>query len=564
MSTSCQPETQAKNNASTRCAPTPDSRYSLANAVEECPDRLTLRCRMTEIRRSPNSRTLPRVARARHEPPTLRIVDAGPAVIDPAAAPTSSGAPTWANRYRIRLVSTDLAVILFAVLGAFAARFWWGGSAAHLPEFAAGYWMLAAIIVTAWALSLSAMHTRNSRVVGIGLAEYRNVVYASVLSFGLLAIALAILDVRVARGFFVLALPIGLVGLLVNRWLWRTWLVRQRSRGQFVSRAIVVGKANDVKHVIGQIDRKAASVYQIIGAAIDVDGSDTVTVNSRRIAVVSDLNSVARVAGELNVDVVIVAGHPGSGDHFIRDLGWDLEGTGAELVVASQLTNVAGPRIHFRPVDGLPLMHVELPHYEGGKHVMKRALDVAASGVALLFLIPVMLIIALLIRHDSEGPVLFRQERVGKGGHTFFILKFRSMVRTAEDDLAGLLEKNEGAGVLFKLKKDPRITRVGQTLRKYSLDELPQLWNILIGEMSLVGPRPPLMAEVENYEDRVHRRLYIKPGLTGMWQVNGRSNLDWDESVRLDLYYVENWSLIGDLVIIWRTFRVLVHPVGAY
>ena len=144
------------------------------------------------------------------------------------------------------------------------------------------------------------------------------------------------------------------------------------------------------------------------------------------------------------------------------------------------------------------------------------------------------------------------------------MLKFRSMIRTAEDDLAGLLDRNEGAGVLFKIKNDPRITPVGRVLRKYSLDEIPQLWNILKGDMSLVGPRPPLQSEVASYEPHVHRRLYIKPGLTGMWQVNGRSNLDWDESVRLDLYYVENWSLMGDLVIMWRTLKVLRNASGAY
>jgi lipopolysaccharide/colanic/teichoic acid biosynthesis glycosyltransferase len=138
------------------------------------------------------------------------------------------------------------------------------------------------------------------------------------------------------------------------------------------------------------------------------------------------------------------------------------------------------------------------------------------------------------------------------------------MVATATDDLAGLLDRNEGSGVLFKLRNDPRVTRVGRVLRKYSLDELPQLWNILKGDMSLVGPRPPLQSEVNAYEEHVGRRLYIKPGLTGMWQVNGRSDLSWQESVRLDLYYVENWSLIGDLVILWRTLRVLTHPVGAY
>src|SRR5690606_27328321 len=146
----------------------------------------------------------------------------------------------------------------------------------------------------------------------------------------------------------------------------------------------------------------------------------------------------------------------------------------------------------------------------------------------------------------------FRQERVGRDGRTFTMIKFRSMVQTAEQDLAALLEKNEGAGLLFKLKDDPRITAVGSFLRKYSLDELPQLWNIFVGDMSIVGPRPPLPREVSEYEAHVNRRLYIKPGLTGLWQISGRSDLSWEESVRLDLYYVENWSLAGDLVIMWR------------
>jgi exopolysaccharide biosynthesis polyprenyl glycosylphosphotransferase len=210
-------------------------------------------------------------------------------------------------------------------------------------------------------------------------------------------------------------------------------------------------------------------------------------------------------------------------------------------------------------------MHVELPQYEGGKHVLKRAFDIAASGAALLFLMPLMVIIGLLVRRGSPGPILFRQERVGRCGTPFYMLKFRSMVQNAEDDIASLLDQNQGAGgVLFKMKNDPRVTKVGQFLRTYSLDELPQLWNIFVGEMSLVGPRPPLRSEVANYEDRVHRRLYIKPGLTGMWQVNGRSDLDWDESVRLDLYYVENWSLAGDIMIMLRTVKVLLRADGAY
>ena len=261
---------------------------------------------------------------------------------------------------------------------------------------------------------------------------------------------------------------------------------------------------------------------------------------------------------------MIVAGPGKGGGKYIQELGWQLEESATELILTTGLTNVAGPRIHARPVEGLPLMHVELPQYTGARHTLKRLFDIAASASALLFLLPVFLLLAILIKRDSPGKVLFRQERVGKGGKKFLMVKFRSMVESAEDDLSGLLDQNEGAGMLFKMQHDPRVTEVGRWMRKYSLDELPQFWNILKGDMSLVGPRPPLQREVDGYKNRVHRRLYIKPGLTGMWQTNGRSELNWQDSVRLDLYYVENWSLAGDLIIIWRTALQMIRPVGAY
>lgn len=515
---------------------------------------------MTGVRSERVGVRLPRESR----PPRLRLVET-PAPADiRGTAPTTVAAPVWVRRYRMILTLTDIGIIVTSILTAFVARFFWGETLESFSAIAVNYWMTTLLTIVTWIIMLAVHHTRDARVVGVGVAEYRGVVNASVLTFGLLAILFIVLKFDVARGFFVTALPVGLLGLLLGRWLWRRWLQAQRKSGNYLARALVVGSMADVQYVIGQIDRHKVSAFHVIGAAIDDDGVRTVSVNSREVAIVSNLDSVADAAAGLDVDTVIVAGQPEGGSTFIRDLGWDLEGSAAELVVASRLTNVAGPRIHFRPVEGLPLMHVELPQYSGGKHVMKRALDVLAAGGALLVLAPLFLVIGLLVRNDGPGPVLFRQERVGRGGHTFHMLKFRSMVETAEDDLAGLLDKNEGAGVLFKMKNDPRVTPIGRVLRKYSLDELPQLWNILVGEMSLVGPRPPLQSEVASYEDRVHRRLYIKPGLTGMWQVNGRSNLAWDESVRLDLYYVENWSLTGDLVIMWRTLKVLRNASGAY
>ncbi|ELT45968.1 undecaprenylphosphate glycosylphosphotransferase [Arthrobacter nitrophenolicus] len=234
------------------------------------------------------------------------------------------------------------------------------------------------------------------------------------------------------------------------------------------------------------------------------------------------------------------------------------------LIMAPALTDVAGPRIHTQQVAGLPLIHVTTPTLEGGQRVAKRLFDIVVSALLILLAAPAMACVAVLVKLDSPGPILFRQERVGIEGRHFRMLKFRSMVVDAESKLQELADQNEGSGPLFKMKNDPRITRIGGALRRFSIDELPQLFNVFSGSMSLVGPRPPLPREVEAYESDVRRRLLVKPGVTGLWQVSGRSNLSWQDSVRLDLYYVENWSLAGDLVIILRTVRAVFHSTGAY
>lgn len=478
--------------------------------------------------------------------------------------PAASSDAFWGRRFHRDLVVSDTAIISLALVASLFDRFGLRPETVDIAGIRVEYGFVAATIGGVWLLLLSAYRTRNVRVLGMGIAEYKGVVNASLFAFGILAIAFTTFQVEIVRGFFLLALPIGLAGLVLERWTWRRWLNHMRNSGRYLSRAVVVGDAAEVDYVVRQIDKKSGAAYRIVGMAIPQGASVNVSFAESPVPVISNLDGVAAAARAIGVDAVIVAGTPSGGSTFVRDLGWELEGIGAELIVASNLTNVAGPRIHFRPVEGLPLMHVELPQFEGGKHVLKRAFDVVLASVALIMLAPLFLVIAIAIRRDSEGPVLFRQERVGRNGQTFRMLKFRSMVQTAESDLLELRDKNEGSGLLFKMKDDPRVTAVGRVLRKYSLDELPQFWNVLLGDMSLVGPRPPLRTEVESYASHVHRRLYIKPGLTGMWQVNGRSDLSWEESVRLDLYYVENWSLTGDIIILWRTFRVLIRPVGAY
>lgn len=489
------------------------------------------------------------------------------------AARRISSEQSWARLYRARLFATDTLIILASAFGAtFLPQGLPSGAAGTVAQF--GSFTAALLIAATWLSALAVYHTRDARVVGIGVAEYRRVVSATAITFGLLAILFLLAEADIARERFVLALPAGMVCVLLSRWAWRHWLIRQRSFDHYLSRALVVGRFDDVECVVRQIHQKSGAAYNVVGAALDTGrrtGARKDAELMRRISpadhevpVVSDISGAAEAAARLGVDTVIVAGRALSSGDFVRRLAWKLEGTATELVLASPLTDIAGPRIHFRPVEGLPLIHVEIPQFEGGKHVLKRAFDFFASGLALIVLSPLFLAIAVAVRLEDRGPALFSQERVGRNGERFRIFKFRSMTVGAETQLAELREQNDGQGPLFKLRDDPRVTRIGRFLRRHSLDELPQLFNVFLGDMSLVGPRPPLPAEVAGYENDVNRRLYIKPGLTGMWQVNGRSDLSWEESVRLDLYYVENWSLTGDLVLLWRTLKVLAHPVGAY
>jgi len=225
---------------------------------------------------------------------------------------------------------------------------------------------------------------------------------------------------------------------------------------------------------------------------------------------------------------------------------------------------VSGPRTTIRPTAGLTLLHVDHPQLSGPRQVLKEVFDRFVAGVALVLLAPLFAAVAAAIRLGDNGPALFTQTRVGKDGRPFKIYKFRTMVVDAEQRLAELQSSNDLDGVLFKMRRDPRITAIGARLRKWSVDELPQLINVFRGEMSLVGPRPALPEEAARYADHVRRRLVVKPGLTGMWQVNGRSNLSWDETVRLDLRYVENWSFALDLQILWKTLPVIFRGSGAY
>jgi exopolysaccharide biosynthesis polyprenyl glycosylphosphotransferase len=478
------------------------------------------------------------------------------------ARPLASGSQ-WRRRYSRKLRLTDAVLIAGTVAG--SALWLYAVVQEKLSIPASTYGLVAVLIAAVWFGMTVLLRTRDPRLTGIGAGEYRRLTEASAVTFGLAALSQAAFDVPVPKEFFLMTWPAGVAILLTGRWLWRRWLNAQSRSGHYLYKVVVLGQPKDVRYVVSQIGKKSGPAYDVVGVVLE-DPTKTLAFASGKdsLPILGTMDSVPEAVQSGGADAVIVAGHLHRGSTYIQELSWELEKASTELIVASALTNVAGPRIRVRPVEGLPLMHVELPTFSGGRHMVKRAMDVLGSLAALIVLTPLLAAIALAVRLDSPGPAFFAQDRVGKDGRTFRMYKFRSMKINAEAELARLRHLNEGNGVLFKLREDPRVTLVGHWIRRFSLDELPQLYNVLRGDMSLVGPRPPLHSEVSQYESHTHRRLFIKPGCTGLWQINGRSDLDWDESVRLDLYYVENWSVLGDLIIMWRTVKIMLNPVGAY
>jgi exopolysaccharide biosynthesis polyprenyl glycosylphosphotransferase len=472
-----------------------------------------------------------------------------------------AGARARQRGYVWSLILLDSAVVTLAVMGGYLARFRGDRPIGNeIPYFAV--WIG---LIGVWLLSLRLMRCYDDRVLGYGADEYRRVGSASLRLAGVVAITGYIADVGVARGFLGISFILGTVGLLGARWGSRKWLHHARKRGLGWShRVLVVGDPAHVNELVHQLRREPYAGYQVVGACIPDALVAPVSQRLGDVPVVGSFRTITDAAQEVNADTVAVTASGGMTSPWLRRVGWLLEGTGVDLVVAPALTDVAGPRIHTRPVAGLPLIHVEAPEFRGGRKVVKYTVDRAMALFATLAVLPLLLLIAAAIKLDSRGPVFFRQVRVGQGGREFGVYKFRSMVVDADRMQHHLTGHNETDGLMFKMRRDPRVTRVGRFLRKWSLDELPQLFNVLLGTMSLVGPRPPLPAEVARYSGDVRRRLLVKPGMTGLWQVSGRSDLSWEDGIRLDLYYVENWSLAADLSILWKTAGAVVKRRGAY
>ncbi|WP_346769336.1 sugar transferase [Planctomonas sp. JC2975] len=472
----------------------------------------------------------------------------------------------WPVRYATRLAVIDVIVLVWVVFGVQIVWFGFATSDVELRDFGRSglvisYTVISVLVIGIWMLALTIYGTRGYREIGTGSGEYRLVADSTVRVFGLVAIVAFLFRIDIARGYVLLAFPLGLVFLLLGRWLARQWLTAKRVAGHYMSRVVVAGSPANVTHVVNELSRSPQSGYRVVGACIPGGLKDAV----QGAPVLGGLDDVSRSMRLSGADTVVIAGADDLSPEQVRELSWSLEPGREHLIVAPSLIDVGGPRIHTRPVAGLPLMHVEMPRYTGAKLVAKRAFDIVGSFLAICVLSPVMIAVAIAVASTSKGGIFYVQRRVGSGGREFPMFKFRSMVDGADASLPALLNaQGTSDKPLFKVQNDPRLTPIGDFLRKYSLDELPQLFNVFLGHMSLVGPRPQRSTEMALYHGRDYRRLLLKPGISGLWQVSGRSDVAWEEAIRMDLYYVENWSLTGDVVILWRTARAVVARSGAY
>lgn len=472
----------------------------------------------------------------------------------------SRPANDWEQRYRRTVITSD--TVVTALVAGSIGNFFGARDAANWHEkwgilaFGTELLVLAALAVNrSWAPA----------VLGQGAEEFRRLGRSLFTATVLLALGGIALASRNIKLWIFVAIPAIALVTMTTRYLLRLWLHKQRKEGQCLRPVLAAGSPATLHDLITRTRKfphlgwRVDAVCTTDGLGLDGDGDQL-----DGVPVVGRLADVANHVRRDGYRVVAVTPDPHWSPDRLQRLAWNLEGSDAEMVVAPVLMEVAGPRLHVDAVLGIPLLRVSMPIFTGGRRAVKEVVDRVGAAVLLMLFAPLMVFVGLLVLADSRGGAVYRQRRVGKDGREFTILKFRTMVADADRVRAELADRNEGAGLLFKLRRDPRVTRVGAVLRRYSIDELPQLFNVLTGSMSLVGPRPPLPEESAAYGPDIRRRLLVKPGLTGLWQISGRSDLSWEEAVRLDLRYVEDWSLALDTVILWKTLRAVVYGQGAY
>jgi exopolysaccharide biosynthesis polyprenyl glycosylphosphotransferase len=460
---------------------------------------------------------------------------------------------TWTRDYLRNVALADLGCAVVGVFVAAQIRFGSNVSATYLA--------LSLALPVLWVIALWLAGAYDVRFIGTGSDEYRKVLNAGVSLTAAVALFSYAINLEFSRTYVVIALPGITLFDMVARLVLRKRLHHHRAAGKCAHNVVAVGHELAVADLVTELGRDKYHGLIVVGACVVQPGECDEVVG---VPVYGGLDDITAAVKAFDADTVAVTTCPEMNGVMLRSLAWELEKTGTDLCVSPALLDVAGPRTTIRPTAGLTLLHVDHPQLAGFRLVLKGLFDRCGAAAALFVLAPLMVALAAAVWLQDRGPALFAQVRVGKDGHAFRMYKFRTMVVDAEQRREQLLDSNDSDGVLFKLRKDPRVTAVGQHLRRWSMDELPQLFNVFLGHMSLVGPRPALPAEAEKYAEHVSRRLVVKPGLTGLWQVNGRSDLSWEESVRLDLRYVENWSFALDLQILWKTIAAMLRGSGAY
>lgn len=488
-------------------------------------------------------------------------------------SPGRRGAASPGERRRTRVlrnvIISDIAIICCVLTSVHIFAF--GGTTAELSLGATGlgtisYALFSVALTVAW-LGFLSLGTWSSRIIGRGTEEYAVLGFATLQLFGLVAILSLLLSIDISARYLGIALPLGLVALMAGRWACRQVVARRRRRGMDKAALLIVGSEPAARDIATEIAKDPWAGYHVTGVCTPAGPTATnksITINSSVVPIVGMDQAIVEAVLRTGAETVALA----ATDHLrpieIRRLMWELDEVGVDLMIAPGLIDVANQRLVSHPVAGMAMLEVAKPQYSRANSLLKRTFDICFAVTALLLVSPVLIAAAVAVKLSGPGPIFYRSERIGIDGNEFQMTKFRSMITGADAMMAQLIAENGGGAMFFKLKDDPRVTRVGKFLRKYSIDELPQFLDVLRGDMSVVGPRPQVRREVDAYDDLVGRRLTVKPGLTGLWQVSGRSDLEAEDAVRLDLSYVENWSIMQDILIIAKTVTTVLRGSGAY
>ena len=425
------------------------------------------------------------------------------------------------------------------------------------------YLALGALLSPVWLAAMALGGAYDRRFLAVGPEPFRRVATSAVWVLALVVFTSYALRADVSRVLLAVFISAATAATLLERLLVRSLLRRRLAHGCAIHRVLVVGGAQEIDQVVDHLARNRHTGFAVAGWFSTAAGRSREEAAAGRAGRLDpeQLMAEARRAG---ADTIALATASSMARHEMRQLSWALVGSRIGLMVVPGLADIAGPRISVHSVEGLPFLEISEPELTGARRITKEVFDRLGAVLFLIALSPVLVVVAVTIKFGDGGPVLFRQRRVGKDGREFVIWKFRTMHPGADAHFVELHAEHAEEGVLLKIPRDPRVTRQGAFLRRHSLDELPQLVNVLLGSMSLVGPRPHVPDEAAFFGEHARLRLKVKPGITGPWQVGGRSDLPWPETVRLDLYYVENWSLWLDFAILWRTFRAVIRPRGAY